>query len=554
MRLILTPWKNLLFERARAAKKSVTLISPFIKSNIVNGLLSEISDAAISVKAVTRHKAIEFAAGVSDIDAAYSLSGFAFESPRNFEVRFHDQLHAKIFIFDDEVAYVGSSNLTFSGLQRNYEAVVEIVDADSIAEICKEVELYWVRAQPITKSGFTELFSAVQAYSREKKVVAEDEHFYQITDGSPGQPSEPTTDDANFTAAEIAPPIVSSVEEPARITESAKSSVEISPAEDKSTSIDFEATFLPTIDNFLQMVSNRFNLNPHDNLSLYVATIFQVDALNVLQRTKLAERAPYLSDLVDSKTALSLIAVGKAVFELCISQIAIRAGIMRRYGPPAVSLLIGVISQKRMLATLWHQNFLGPLISLPSADIGKSAFADACFRLFAAVSETHGFETCSAIIERFWNPLDLLGTDVISVLAYKDPKTELQEIVQAASGRFTYSEYENLGSEHITDWSCTLGVGSIVVKGRGDSKGLAEADAASRALAMMYRMPRWQKVIEERRATQISLLRKRGPWLMRPKVDLSVSTRARIREAYQTRLNWNIDPELGFLAQIDRSR
>jgi hypothetical protein len=51
MRLILTPWKNLLFERARAAKKSVTLISPFIKSNIVNGLLSEISDAAISVKA-----------------------------------------------------------------------------------------------------------------------------------------------------------------------------------------------------------------------------------------------------------------------------------------------------------------------------------------------------------------------------------------------------------------------------------------------------------------------------------------------------------------------
>ena len=48
------------------------------------------------------------------MDAVYALSGLH-EADERFEVRIDNLLHAKIFVFDERIAYIGSSNITFSG-------------------------------------------------------------------------------------------------------------------------------------------------------------------------------------------------------------------------------------------------------------------------------------------------------------------------------------------------------------------------------------------------------------------------------------------------------
>jgi len=52
----------------------------------------------------------------------------------------HD-VHAKIYVIDNKIAYVGSINFTHAGLSNNYETAVEIKDQKAIKAISEEINV-----------------------------------------------------------------------------------------------------------------------------------------------------------------------------------------------------------------------------------------------------------------------------------------------------------------------------------------------------------------------------------------------------------------------------
>ena len=105
------------------AKHRVILCSPFIKAGVLRTIMSVVSDI-VPIRVVTRWRAAEVAAGVSDLD---TLS-IANERP-NAKLALLDDLHAKLYLADDQ-CLVGSANLTATALgwahRNNVELLVPI--------------------------------------------------------------------------------------------------------------------------------------------------------------------------------------------------------------------------------------------------------------------------------------------------------------------------------------------------------------------------------------------------------------------------------------------
>ena len=49
-------------------------------------------------------------------------------------------IHSKIFVIDDELAFLGSANFTYSGFKKHYETVIEVKDKKAVKSISQEVE------------------------------------------------------------------------------------------------------------------------------------------------------------------------------------------------------------------------------------------------------------------------------------------------------------------------------------------------------------------------------------------------------------------------------
>lgn len=110
------------------AKHCVVLCAPFIKAKILETLLSVVP-SDVSVRVITRWRAAEVAAGISDLEVLQ----IANERPKT-ELRLLDELHAKLYVADDQ-CLVGSANLTATALgwteRSNIELLVPAKPTDS---------------------------------------------------------------------------------------------------------------------------------------------------------------------------------------------------------------------------------------------------------------------------------------------------------------------------------------------------------------------------------------------------------------------------------------
>jgi len=88
------------------AKRKLVLVSPFVKEATLRVLLN-CTPPEIACTVITRWRAEEVAKGVSDT-SILSLAG----ERRDFTVLLANNLHAKVYIVDDIVAYVSSANVT----------------------------------------------------------------------------------------------------------------------------------------------------------------------------------------------------------------------------------------------------------------------------------------------------------------------------------------------------------------------------------------------------------------------------------------------------------
>ena len=79
-------------------------------------------------------------------------------SKKNILIRFYTDrsFHPKLYIFENEAAFVGSSNLTDSGLLTNQELNVQInYDNPAFEELNKIFSEYWEYANPLTKEDLS---------------------------------------------------------------------------------------------------------------------------------------------------------------------------------------------------------------------------------------------------------------------------------------------------------------------------------------------------------------------------------------------------------------
>jgi phosphatidylserine/phosphatidylglycerophosphate/cardiolipin synthase-like enzyme len=85
-------------------------------------------------------------------------SKFPLKVIRNYDD--HEQrttyLHSKIYIIDNQIAYLGSLNFTFGGTESNYESRVRLTDRESVSKIVEEFR-YLMDEAPFPESDFSKL-------------------------------------------------------------------------------------------------------------------------------------------------------------------------------------------------------------------------------------------------------------------------------------------------------------------------------------------------------------------------------------------------------------
>ena len=112
-----------------------------------------------------------------------------------------------------------------------------------------------------------------------------------------------------------------------------------------------------------------------------------------------------------------------------------------------------------------------------------SILADALEAIIGAVYRDSGFESAEALVRRLFEPVEINAT---MQAAAKDPKTELQEWLQARKVALpTYSMVQALGEAHAQEFEVACEVPRFGVRtlGRGPSRRVAEQQSAELALA-----------------------------------------------------------------------
>jgi ribonuclease-3 len=156
-----------------------------------------------------------------------------------------------------------------------------------------------------------------------------------------------------------------------------------------------------------------------------------------------------------------------------------------------LSRLRAALVKKESLARMARGVGLGDYLRLGSGELRSgghtrdSILADALEAVFAAVHLDQGFGAAKAVMLRlFQGPLEL----VIAAGPTKDPKTRLQELLQADQRPLpAYEVIEISGSQHAQSFRvcCSLTDSGTTTEGRGKSRRYAEQQAANRMLELL---------------------------------------------------------------------
>ncbi|MCG6937210.1 MAG: ribonuclease III [Gammaproteobacteria bacterium] len=153
-----------------------------------------------------------------------------------------------------------------------------------------------------------------------------------------------------------------------------------------------------------------------------------------------------------------------------------------------LSRLRANLVNRESLATIANQLNLGEVIKLGSGELKSGGFrrpsilADAVESVLGAVYCDGGFDACRELIVRLYADRLASPPDLQSL---KDPKTQLQELLQAR--RFELPDYEVVdvtGHAHaqIFHVTCSIEKMNIKVTGEGKSRRKAEQKAAEKAI------------------------------------------------------------------------
>ncbi len=153
MQYIQPPWENYFFSKVHAVEKSLFISSPYIKYPVASLLCETLQSKHhpnVSVQILTRVRIQDLIDGSSDLEAFEKLLQLVEVSGLEVTVKCISNLHAKVYIFDENSAIVTSSNLTPSGLKSNVEYGIEVTDRMAIRQILDDMYVYWFNAEILT--------------------------------------------------------------------------------------------------------------------------------------------------------------------------------------------------------------------------------------------------------------------------------------------------------------------------------------------------------------------------------------------------------------------
>jgi len=118
MKFIYFNFLESLVEDFKRAKKEILIITPYIKREAANLLINQgRSNSNPSLHLITLPPGIEYIEGATDPAAISDLQD------AGFTIYLLEDLHAKIYMFDRKIAYIGSANLTNRGLGISEELI-----------------------------------------------------------------------------------------------------------------------------------------------------------------------------------------------------------------------------------------------------------------------------------------------------------------------------------------------------------------------------------------------------------------------------------------------
>jgi len=138
------------------AQQEILIFSPWI-THIIDELLSfkkKGSKKEPKIKIITHLLKEDIEKGVTDLDKFRVL-----KDTFGAEIRYNNDLHAKMVIIDNSVAIISSANLTKKGLTVNYEAGVCLKDQYMINKVAQFFNDIWKESQPLTQQAIENVLS-----------------------------------------------------------------------------------------------------------------------------------------------------------------------------------------------------------------------------------------------------------------------------------------------------------------------------------------------------------------------------------------------------------
>jgi len=141
------------------AKEEVLICSPWITH-----IDDEFSDfkkrkdkKKINIKIITRLVKEDIEKGMTDLNKLRVLENLG------AEIRYNNELHAKMVVVDNSIAIISSANLTKRGLSTNYEAGICLKNRDNINKVTQFFNDIWDESKPLTKKAIEDASSKRRA-------------------------------------------------------------------------------------------------------------------------------------------------------------------------------------------------------------------------------------------------------------------------------------------------------------------------------------------------------------------------------------------------------
>jgi len=135
------------------AKKEILISSPWI-THIVEELSSFKKKGGPSIKIITRLIKEDIKKGITDLEKFRVL-----KDTFGADIRYNNDLHAKMVVIDNKVAIISSANLTKKGLSVNYEAGICLKDKDMVNKVAQFFNEVWKESKPLTKQAIKNVLS-----------------------------------------------------------------------------------------------------------------------------------------------------------------------------------------------------------------------------------------------------------------------------------------------------------------------------------------------------------------------------------------------------------